>query len=141
MKRIDGWRKALDEYITTTDRAVFEWGKLDCAIFAANAVEAMTGVDLYEDFRGTYSTERGAFQAIRDAGFDNYIDLLEDRLGASVASSELTLGDLAVVEAPGMVACLGIVAGSHIAVMTIRGRGWASLTKATHGFKVGDEAA
>lgn len=42
----------------------FTWGANDCALFVADAVEAMTGVDIAEDFRG-YSDEAGAFDAIR----------------------------------------------------------------------------
>jgi hypothetical protein len=42
----------------------FTWGANDCALFVADAVERMTGVDIAADFRG-YSDEPGAFVAIR----------------------------------------------------------------------------
>lgn len=42
----------------------FAWGSHDCALFAANAVEAITGVDIAADFRGKYTTQLGALRTI-----------------------------------------------------------------------------
>lgn len=42
----------------------FAWGTNDCAIFAADAVKAITGADIAEDFRGQYHDEAGAFELI-----------------------------------------------------------------------------
>lgn len=42
----------------------FAWGSNDCALFAADGILAMTGVDLAADFRGKYSDEAGAFALI-----------------------------------------------------------------------------
>jgi Domain of unknown function (DUF6950) len=38
----------------------FTWGKNDCSLFAADAIQSFTGVDLAEDFRGKYSDEASA---------------------------------------------------------------------------------
>jgi hypothetical protein len=43
----------------------FAWGTNDCALFAADAVQAITGLDIADDFRGRYSDEAGAFALIR----------------------------------------------------------------------------
>ena len=40
--------------------APFVWGKNDCSLFAADAIQSFTGVDLAADFRGKYSDEAGA---------------------------------------------------------------------------------
>jgi len=45
--------------------APFAWGTNDCALFAADAIQAFTDVDIAKDFRGKYSTEAGAFALIR----------------------------------------------------------------------------
>src|SRR5690348_10475155 len=42
----------------------FAWGTNDCALFAADAILANTGTDIAAEFRGLYTTERGAFEAI-----------------------------------------------------------------------------
>jgi hypothetical protein len=43
----------------------FEWGKADCCLFAANAIEAQTGIDIADDFRGQYTDKLSAFALIR----------------------------------------------------------------------------
>jgi hypothetical protein len=44
----------------------FEWGKNDCATFAADAILANTGIDIADDFRGKYTTQLGALKTIRE---------------------------------------------------------------------------
>lgn len=43
----------------------FAWGTNDCALFAADAILANTGIDIAAEFRGKYATEEGAFAAIK----------------------------------------------------------------------------
>ena len=43
----------------------FVWGGNDCALFAADAIESITGTDIAADFRGKYTDETGAFAAIK----------------------------------------------------------------------------
>lgn len=56
--------RALNDFLITRAHAPFAWGGNDCALFVADAVQAMTGIDIAEDFRG-YSDEAGAYAAIR----------------------------------------------------------------------------
>jgi len=44
----------------------FIWGQNDCALFAADGIRAITGVDIAADFRGKYHDEASAMQAIKD---------------------------------------------------------------------------
>lgn len=60
MKRIHDWPERLAAHIAAARDARFEWGKFDCAMFASDAIRAMTGFDLAADFRGQYSDEAGA---------------------------------------------------------------------------------
>ncbi len=46
-------------------RAAFVWGKSDCALFAADGILAVTGVDIADDFRGKYATEAEAMALIK----------------------------------------------------------------------------
>lgn len=55
----------LPAFITVRLNEPFSWGANDCAMFAADAIEAMTGVDVAAEFRGKYSTKLGAFKAIK----------------------------------------------------------------------------
>ena len=58
MKRKDDWQQHLTEYIEAHRDTVFEWGKSDCCIFAAGAVEVMTGENPMKSFTVKYSDEK-----------------------------------------------------------------------------------
>lgn len=68
LKRFEDWPARLQAYLTECRDATFVWGKLDCALFAAGAVRAMTGKDFSAPFLGRYSTERGANIALARYG-------------------------------------------------------------------------
>jgi hypothetical protein len=66
MKRIEHWAtRGLDAFLRSRAATPFAWGTHDCALFAADGIEVMTGVDIAADFRGKYSDEAGALEAIR----------------------------------------------------------------------------
>jgi hypothetical protein len=56
--------RLLEQFLIERRFMPFKWGENDCALFVADAVEAITGVDIATDFRG-YTDQPGAFQAIR----------------------------------------------------------------------------
>ena len=67
LKRVENWggsSGALQVFLASRTKAPFAWGSNDCALFAADAVLAITGTDIAEDFRGKYSDEAGAFALI-----------------------------------------------------------------------------
>ena len=43
----------------------FAWGANDCALFAADGIKAITGVDIASDFRGKYTNEASALALIK----------------------------------------------------------------------------
>lgn len=55
----------LHDFLAERQDVPFAWGLNDCAIFAADAILAMTGTDIAEDFRGRYTSEVGALRAIK----------------------------------------------------------------------------
>lgn len=61
------WPERLAEFVRARRKTPFEWGRHDCALFAADAVQAITGVDPAAEYRG-YSDEREALRIIKDAG-------------------------------------------------------------------------
>lgn len=69
IERLPDWEQRLSDYITPlADEARFEWARLDCALFTADAVLAMTGHDIAEPFRGKYSTAAGSVRALKRFG-------------------------------------------------------------------------
>lgn len=62
--RFREWR-ALHAFLLKRRSMPFSWGSNDCALFAADGIQAMTGVDIAGDFRGKYSTAAEAFALIK----------------------------------------------------------------------------
>lgn len=62
--RHQDWESRLDRYLTAQRAAEFCYGQLDCALFAAGAVAAMTGVDPAENLRGRYATLREGLELL-----------------------------------------------------------------------------
>ncbi len=94
----------------------------DCALFAADGIQAITGVDIAGDFRGKYSTEAEAMALIASVAGGSTI---ADAAAWCAAKHGLTewkhplcaqRGDLAVFQAPtgSMVAGLVHLSGAHL---------------------------
>jgi hypothetical protein len=66
--RISTWEEALADYIAIKRHEPFEYGVNDCCLFAAGAVEAITGEDPMSEFRGKYDSLKGSLKAIKDIG-------------------------------------------------------------------------
>jgi hypothetical protein len=65
MNRTQNWEMRLDDWLKTRAGLEFTFGANDCCLFAAGAVEAMTGEDLAGKFRGKYRTKHGAQQVLK----------------------------------------------------------------------------
>jgi len=65
MPRIDHWEIPYEQHIDEKYDAPFKWGEHDCATFAANCIQAITGVDVYEEYRGKYTDKDSAFELIK----------------------------------------------------------------------------
>lgn len=107
MKRPTDQRMRLTAYLAGCAKTPFAEGSHDCALFAAGAVEAMTGRNMAADWRGRYTTIRGGIRVLRRAGHDDHI-----ALAASLFPETSTpqLGDIAVMPTERGPA-LGIVQG------------------------------
>lgn len=114
MIRSADWEQKLFAAVAFNRNRPFEWGKHDCALFACNVIQDMTGTDLAASFRGRYSTALGAARAIR--GFTNGGDL--EALAAKICeqhnASEVDIklarrGDVVIVESGDAQKALSIV--------------------------------
>jgi hypothetical protein len=56
------------------------WGSHDCALFAADLVNAQTGHDFAAGFRGRYSDEEGAWAILKALGHRDLADLVDTLL-------------------------------------------------------------
>lgn len=131
--RLPDWRARLDAYVAAAWRRPFGWGDVNCGLFVAGAVEAMTGLDPAAHLRGHLGAgPREARQAIRRSGYRDHVAMVADLL-QQCHRAEARVGDVAVVltgaSAPQPMA-LGLVAGHRVLVMRPVGLGSVGLLDA-----------
>lgn len=68
MHRREDWPERLNAYFDSVRASPFQFGTLDCCLYVAGAVEAMTGEDLASEWRGTYEDADGAIAALSQWG-------------------------------------------------------------------------
>jgi len=137
MGRLTDWRSRLLSYLVAERAAPFEYGSHDCALFAAGAVAAMTGVDYAAPYRGHYRTLLGGLRALHRDGYEDHVALAAAHLEA-VHPAYAAPGDLAAI--PGGtdgLSALGVVQGAAVYVlMPDGGVGLVSRTTAAKAFRV-----
>lgn len=112
--RLDSWEKNLNEYLRTV--GPFEWGENDCCLFAANAVLAMTGVDVSKPYRG-YKTRLGAMKKIKDLGVEGVWTKI---LGEPIHPKMCKRGDVVLFQ-NGQEQSAGICVGTKFAAVAEEG--------------------
>lgn len=88
----------------------FAWGRRDCALFAADVVEAMTGVDLAIAYRGTYHDLRSALRRIHPQA-KSLSQLVTCALGDPVPAAQARRGDVVGYKHPSAGLALAICTG------------------------------
>lgn len=90
--RLHDWPERLSKTIAAARGTPFAYGRHDCCIFAADCVEALTGIDLAADWRGKYDDEIGGMKL---AGVRS-LEQLASRYFAAVHPAYAHRGDLAL---------------------------------------------
>jgi hypothetical protein len=92
--RILTWEDSLSDYITTKRDEPFEYGLNDCCLFAAGAVEAITGEDPMPEFREKYDSLKTSIKAIKEIGAGT-LEATMDGKFPEVEIGQAQRGDLA----------------------------------------------
>jgi hypothetical protein len=103
--RLSDWESQLSAYVTAKRDEPFAWGVNDCCLFAAGAVEAVTGDDPMLEFRGHYSNEFGAARALVEIGAGTLEATLDGKF-PEIGKALAQRGDLAFHEG-----AVGVVMG------------------------------
>lgn len=116
--RLPNYQSNLHSLIARWEARPFAWGSADCAIFGADAIQALTGDDPAASYRGKYKTLAGGLRAIRKSGFNDQIDYLSKTF-SQIPLSMATMGDLAVIETDligpnGMGQSVALIAGQFV---------------------------
>lgn len=92
--RLPDWEPRIAAYLDACAKRPFVFGSHDCALFAAGAVEALTGEDFGAPFRGRYSTVRGYKRALTAAGYSSIEGPFTAALGEPVGALMARRGDI-----------------------------------------------
>lgn len=128
--RLPDWRPRLVAYLEDVRCRPFAYGQHDCALFAAGAIQAMTGTDLAADYRGRYN---GLEQGLRLVG-TSHLQILRQHF-EPIPASFAGVGDIALMGEPGFPA-LGIFEGEHVLVLRDDGLGRMPRAEVTEAFRV-----
>lgn len=133
------------DFLMARARTPFVWGEHDCALFAADGVKAITGVDIAADFRGKYADEVSALASIKAiCGGTSVAD------AAAWCAAKHTMpewraplfaqrGDLVVLEESGrMIAGLVHLNGRHVVCAGENGLHRLPITAIVRAWHVGD---
>lgn len=63
-RRNDDWDMSFHKAIQARRSQPFAWSVNDCCTWVADHIKTVTGVDLYTEFRGTYTDAKSAFVSI-----------------------------------------------------------------------------
>lgn len=118
-KRVTDWRDKLHDYIDSVRRSSFVYGELDCALFAAGAVQAMTGEDPAEGMRGAYHSHEEGIEVLNSNGYLDHIDAAA-AMFQSISPAQAQHGDLVLIET-GEGLGFGVIGGGRIFAMGTRG--------------------
>lgn len=96
MEKLPNWIDRLARLIRDRKHTPFEWGKHDCCLWAADAVEAQTGIDQAPNWRGSYSTPIGAVRLLTREGVRSPTELATRLWGPKQHISRAKIGDIVV---------------------------------------------
>ena len=106
----------LDDYVASTARLPWAWGRQDCTIWAADWCMIRWGFDPAADFRGTYDSREGA-EALTAIGLIDTVEPCIPLLPKLRAAD----GDIGVIEVNGRQ--VAAIRSGHWLFRTFRGVG------------------
>jgi hypothetical protein len=108
MTRLRDWPSRFAALVAGARARPFAWGSHDCCLWAADAVQALTGRDPAAQWRGTYSSELGAFRIVFTLGGLPAIAALG---GVEIPPGLSVTGDVGTVRWPDGIVSLGVCGG------------------------------
>jgi hypothetical protein len=106
------WQELLHGYFLRRQNETFQWGTMDCCLFACDAVRELTDVDLATDFRGQYDSLLSAVRVMKkfvgEEASDQDVHLVElvaEKIAAIQCIEEVPVlmaqrGDVLLLDSP-----------------------------------------
>lgn len=106
--RAPDWEERLSVYLDRVIEEPFKWGSHDCALFAAGAVNAMTGTDPAADLRGTYDDRVTAALALKERAAGTLLKTAVAWFGSPKHPAFAQRGDLVMKDRTTLGVCVGL---------------------------------
>lgn len=113
MERVLGWEAKLAAAVNAHTSRPFAWGSSDCATFAADCVQAITGRDVLGPLRGSYASRLAARARLRARGWRS--------LREATAATLAPLGAVAIDPRGARVGDVGITADGVLCIRVASG--------------------
>jgi hypothetical protein len=123
MSRLDrahDWPEQLIAFVEVRRRMPFAWGSNDCALFAADYVLRITGVDLAATWRGYDSAEGAAAHIAKVGGMPAFVASLTPREPNLAQRGDIVLADIEGRETFGLAVGSGLWAAPGEAGVVFR---------------------
>lgn len=92
LTRLPDWPLRLEAFMAARQQQPFAWGAQDCALFAADAVQALTGVDVAKPHLRRHRTARAALRSLHHHG--GLQRIAQAALGTPIPSALANVGDV-----------------------------------------------
>src|SRR5579859_2971585 len=142
LPRFHNWTAQLENYIRAHRDRKFKYGRFDCCLMCADAIQTMTGTDIAAEFRGRYSTRTEALHAIAEITGKLTIQSAAEHAARAHRLPEIptlmaSRGDMVLIKRPRDYS-MGIVAmnGREIHIALARGIGMVPLSSAVRAWRV-----
>jgi hypothetical protein len=99
--KLSNWPTLLAAFLKHRQSQPFCWGKNDCCLFAADAIQVITGVDHASEFRGRYTTAIGAKRALIRYGKGDIKHTFNAKFGKPIGGLNASRGDISLVNING----------------------------------------
>ena len=108
MARVEGWERLLWEAVEDARATPFAWGTHDCATWAFDVRQLLTGEDAAKAWRGRYRTAKGAARVLRQVlKADSHASAASEILGPPLATPLMAQRGDIVLRSEAFGVCVG----------------------------------
>ena len=96
MNKLHDWQLRFEAFISDRRAKPFTWGTNDCAVFAADCVQALTGVDVAQPSLRKHKTELQAARLLKRHG--GVVGIATAVFGQPVPATQAQVGDVVLAK-------------------------------------------
>lgn len=138
MTRLEGWEARLAAVIEEARGEAYVLGRHDCFRVVCRGVQALTGVDLWSAWAGTYRTRAQALRRIAEFGGGSFDDAFSRLFGVAPVAVQLARrGDVVKYLDRGGTPHLGLCNGPTVAVLEETGLAFVELSACESCWRIG----